>query len=172
MARAPAHWRPFLIGLAAAQLNFIIVVFFASYVSDEAISALTYAFLIAMLPVGVLGMAISTAVFPTLAQQADCPARHQYGPDQSHHGVQPAQAQPPPPEQGQDGQHGGGGVGNHMQACRIQVQVALGRMRPVTVFVPVVTIEIVVMIVPVVVVIAPSFAERYLSTALLLVEPA
>lgn len=61
---------PRVIGLAAAQLNFIIVVFFASYVSDEAISALTYAFLIAMLPVGVVGMAISTAVFPTLAQQA------------------------------------------------------------------------------------------------------
>ena len=47
---------PRVIGLAAAQLNFIIVVFFASYVSDEAISALTYAFLIAMLPVGVVGM--------------------------------------------------------------------------------------------------------------------
>ncbi|RLT28328.1 MAG: murein biosynthesis integral membrane protein MurJ [Chloroflexi bacterium] len=61
---------PRVIGLAAAQLNFITVVFFASYVSDEAISALTYAFLIAMLPVGVVGMAISTAVFPTLAQQA------------------------------------------------------------------------------------------------------
>jgi putative peptidoglycan lipid II flippase len=61
---------PRVIGLAAAQLNFVIVVFFASFVSDEAISALTYAFLIAMLPVGVIGMAISTAVFPTLAQQA------------------------------------------------------------------------------------------------------
>lgn len=61
---------PRVIGLAAAQLNFIVVLFFASFVSDEAISALTYAFLIAMLPVGVIGMAISTAVFPTLAQQA------------------------------------------------------------------------------------------------------
>ncbi|RLT35833.1 MAG: murein biosynthesis integral membrane protein MurJ [Chloroflexi bacterium] len=61
---------PRVIGLAAAQLNFIIVLFFASYVSDAAISALTYAFLIAMLPVGIIGMAISTAIFPTLAQQA------------------------------------------------------------------------------------------------------
>ncbi len=61
---------PRVIGLAAAQLNFVVVVFFASFVSDEAISALTYAFLIAMLPVGVIGMAISTAVFPTMAQQA------------------------------------------------------------------------------------------------------
>jgi putative peptidoglycan lipid II flippase len=61
---------PRIIGLAAVQLNFTVVVFFASFVSDEAISAITYAFLIAMLPVGVVGMAISTAVFPTLAQQA------------------------------------------------------------------------------------------------------
>lgn len=61
---------PRVIGLAAAQMNFIVVLFFASFVSDESISALTYAFLIAMLPVGVIGMAISTAVFPTLAQQA------------------------------------------------------------------------------------------------------
>jgi putative peptidoglycan lipid II flippase len=61
---------PRIIGLAAVQLNFTVVVFFASFVSDEAISAITYAFLIAMLPVGVIGMAISTAVFPTLAQQA------------------------------------------------------------------------------------------------------
>ena len=86
------HWRPSLdvasagvrevarlmgprvLGLAAAQLNFVVVIFFASFVSDRAISAITYAFLIAMLPVGVVGMAISTAIFPTLAEQA---ATHQ-----------------------------------------------------------------------------------------------
>lgn len=61
---------PRVIGLAAAQFNFVVVLFFASFVSDESISALTYAFLIAMLPVGIIGMAISTAIFPTLAQQA------------------------------------------------------------------------------------------------------
>lgn len=61
---------PRVVGLAATQFNFVVVVFFASFVSDEAISALNYAFLMAMLPVGVVGMAISTAVFPTLAQQA------------------------------------------------------------------------------------------------------
>jgi len=61
---------PRVVGLAATQFNFIVVVFFASFVSDEAISALNYAFLMAMLPVGVVGMAISTAVFPTMAQQA------------------------------------------------------------------------------------------------------
>jgi putative peptidoglycan lipid II flippase len=60
---------PRIIGLAAAQVNFIVVIFFASFVSDAAISAVNYAFLMAMLPVGVVGMAISTAVFPTLARQ-------------------------------------------------------------------------------------------------------
>lgn len=59
---------PRVLGLAASQLNFIAAIFFASFVSDEAISALNYAFLMMMMPVGVIGMAISTAVFPTLAQ--------------------------------------------------------------------------------------------------------
>ena len=61
---------PRVIGLAASQVNFLAVIFFASFVSDEAISAMNYAFLMMMLPVGVIGMAISTAVFPTLAQHA------------------------------------------------------------------------------------------------------
>ena len=59
---------PRVLGLAASQLNFLAAIFFASFVSDEAISALNYAFLMMMMPVGVVGMAISTAVFPTLAQ--------------------------------------------------------------------------------------------------------
>ena len=61
---------PRVIGLAASQVNFLAVIFFASFVSDEAISAMNYAFLMMMLPVGVIGMAISTAVFPTLTQHA------------------------------------------------------------------------------------------------------
>ena len=61
---------PRVVGLAAAQINFVVLIFFASFVSDGAISAVNYAFLMAMLPVGVVGMAISTAVFPTLAEQA------------------------------------------------------------------------------------------------------
>jgi putative peptidoglycan lipid II flippase len=61
---------PRVIGLAAAQLNLVIVLFFASFVSDQAISAVSYAFLVMMLPVAVVGMAISTATFPLLAQQA------------------------------------------------------------------------------------------------------
>ena len=61
---------PRMLGLAAAQVNFVVIMIFASFVSDAAISATNYAFLMAMLPVGVIGMAISTAVFPTLAQRA------------------------------------------------------------------------------------------------------
>lgn len=61
---------PRVVGLAAAQINFLVIIFFASFVSDEAISAMNYAFLMMMLPVGVIGMAISTAVFPTLAAHA------------------------------------------------------------------------------------------------------
>jgi len=61
---------PRVVGLAAAQVNLLVIIFFASFVSDEAISAVNYAFLMMMLPVGVIGMAISTAVFPTLAAHA------------------------------------------------------------------------------------------------------
>ncbi|MEX1255571.1 MAG: murein biosynthesis integral membrane protein MurJ [Dehalococcoidia bacterium] len=80
--RAIARWRdaavrevgrlmgPRIIGLAAFQFGLIVTVFFASTVSDEAISAVTYAWLIVMTPLGLFGMAISTAVFPTMAEQA------------------------------------------------------------------------------------------------------
>ncbi len=61
---------PRTLGLAAAQLNFLVTIFFASQISDEAISAVNYAWLIVMMPLGLFGMAISTAVFPTLAEQA------------------------------------------------------------------------------------------------------
>ncbi|MGD0765859.1 MAG: murein biosynthesis integral membrane protein MurJ, partial [Dehalococcoidia bacterium] len=61
---------PRALGLAAAQLNFLVTIFFASQVSDDAISAVNYAWLIAMMPLGLFGMAISTAVFPTLAEHA------------------------------------------------------------------------------------------------------
>ena len=61
---------PRVLGLGAFQLNFVVLTFFASTVSDQAISAVNYAWLLMMAPLGVFGMAISTAVFPTLAEQA------------------------------------------------------------------------------------------------------
>jgi putative peptidoglycan lipid II flippase len=61
---------PRVLGLAAVQFNLIVTIFFASLVSDDAISAVNYAWLIMMTPLGLFGMAISTAVFPTMAEQA------------------------------------------------------------------------------------------------------
>ena len=62
---------PRTIGLAAAQLNFFVTtIFFASLVGDDAISAITYAWLLATLPLALFGMAISTAAFPEMAEQA------------------------------------------------------------------------------------------------------
>ena len=61
---------PRIVGLAAFQFNLLITMFFASTVSDEAISAVNFAWLVMMAPLGLFGMAISTAVFPTLAEQA------------------------------------------------------------------------------------------------------
>ncbi len=60
---------PRVLGLAAAQVNFVIAVFFASKVSTDAVVNLNYAVLIAGLPLAVFGMTISTAIFPTLAEQ-------------------------------------------------------------------------------------------------------
>jgi putative peptidoglycan lipid II flippase len=60
---------PRVVGLAAAQLNFVVTIFFASKVGTAEISDLNYAWLLAQLPLAVFGMAISTAVFPRLAGQ-------------------------------------------------------------------------------------------------------
>ncbi len=60
-----------VLGLAATQVNFyFIAIFFASRLEAGAISALTFAWLIVMTLLGVIGMSISTAAFPTLAEQA------------------------------------------------------------------------------------------------------
>ncbi len=61
---------PRVIGLGAYHLNFIIATFFASTVGAGAISAVNYAWLVVMMPLGLFGMAISTAAFPRMAEQA------------------------------------------------------------------------------------------------------
>jgi putative peptidoglycan lipid II flippase len=62
---------PRVLGLAAAQVNFYFIgIFFASTLTAGAISGLSFAWLIVMTPLGLIGMAISTAAFPTLAEQA------------------------------------------------------------------------------------------------------
>jgi putative peptidoglycan lipid II flippase len=61
---------PRVVGLAAFHLNFVIATFFASTQGPGSISAVNYAWLIVMMPLGLFGMAISTAVFPRMAEQA------------------------------------------------------------------------------------------------------
>jgi putative peptidoglycan lipid II flippase len=61
---------PRVIGLAAFHLNFVVATFFASTLVTGSISAINYAWLIVMTPLGLFGMAISTAVFPRMAEQA------------------------------------------------------------------------------------------------------
>ncbi|HJP41761.1 MAG TPA: murein biosynthesis integral membrane protein MurJ [Dehalococcoidia bacterium] len=59
---------PRVFGLGAAQMNFVITTFFASRVDDRAIANISYAWVIAQLPLALFGMALSTAMFPRLAE--------------------------------------------------------------------------------------------------------
>lgn len=61
---------PRMLGLAAAQINLIALTFFGSLVGDSSISALNFAWLLLMFPVGLFGMSLATAIFPTLAERA------------------------------------------------------------------------------------------------------
>ncbi|HKS91562.1 MAG TPA: murein biosynthesis integral membrane protein MurJ [Tepidiformaceae bacterium] len=61
---------PRIVGLAAAQVNFLITIYFGSKLAPGTISNLTYAWLLAGLPLALFGMAFSTAVFPRLADHA------------------------------------------------------------------------------------------------------
>jgi putative peptidoglycan lipid II flippase len=61
---------PRVVGLAAAQVNFLVTIYFASKVGSSTISNLNYAWLLAGLPLALFGMALSTAVFPRLASHA------------------------------------------------------------------------------------------------------
>jgi len=61
---------PRMVGLAAFQINLIVLTFFGSFVGDSAISALNFAMTILLFPVGVFGMSLAMAIFPTLAERA------------------------------------------------------------------------------------------------------
>lgn len=60
---------PRAIGLAVSQINFLVTVYLASGIGGG-ISSLRYAWQLTLLPLGVFAMAISTAVFPSLAEQS------------------------------------------------------------------------------------------------------
>lgn len=61
---------PRVLGMAAAQGNFIIATVLASNLQAGSLAALNYAWALMMMPLGVFGMAISTAFFPALAETA------------------------------------------------------------------------------------------------------
>ncbi len=58
---------PRVIGLAAAQVNFLVTIYFGSKLAQGTIANLNYAWITAQLPTALFGMALSTAVFPRLA---------------------------------------------------------------------------------------------------------
>ncbi|HVC34514.1 MAG TPA: murein biosynthesis integral membrane protein MurJ [Chloroflexota bacterium] len=59
---------PRAVGLAVAQVNFLVTLVLASRIRGG-ISSLNYAWQLTLLPLGIFAMAISTAVFPALAEQ-------------------------------------------------------------------------------------------------------
>lgn len=61
---------PRVLGMAAAQGNFLIATLLASNLGEGSLAALNYAWALMMMPLGVFGMAISTAFFPALAETA------------------------------------------------------------------------------------------------------
>lgn len=61
---------PRVLGLAVVQLNFLINTNLASRLGEGAVSALNYAWLLMLLPLGVFAQSIATAAFPTFAAQA------------------------------------------------------------------------------------------------------
>jgi putative peptidoglycan lipid II flippase len=61
---------PRTLGTAIAQINFVVNNSLASTMGEGAISAITYAWLLMLLPQGVFAQAVGTAAFPTFAAQA------------------------------------------------------------------------------------------------------
>jgi putative peptidoglycan lipid II flippase len=60
---------PRVLALAVVQINFIVITNLASGMGEGAISALSFAWLLMLLPVGVLAQAVATAAFPTFSAQ-------------------------------------------------------------------------------------------------------
>ena len=60
---------PRTFGLAAVQINFLVNTILASALPAGGIAALSYAWRLMLLPVGVVGQSLGTAVFPTLSSQ-------------------------------------------------------------------------------------------------------
>src|SRR5262245_8057224 len=61
---------PRIVGLAAVQLNRLVIVALASTTGEGSVSALNYAWLVTMMPVGIFGIAIGQAIFPRMSATA------------------------------------------------------------------------------------------------------
>jgi putative peptidoglycan lipid II flippase len=61
---------PRMLGLAAGQLNFIVSTVLASGLPEGSITAYNYAFQLSQIPVGVLGVSVAIALFPSLSRDA------------------------------------------------------------------------------------------------------
>ena len=61
---------PRMLGLAAGQLNFIVSTILASGLPAGSVTAYNYAFQLSQIPVGVLGVSVAVALFPTLSRDA------------------------------------------------------------------------------------------------------
>jgi putative peptidoglycan lipid II flippase len=61
---------PRMLGLAAGQLNFLVSTVLASGLPEGSLTAYNYAFQLSQLPVGVIGVSIAVALFPTLSHDA------------------------------------------------------------------------------------------------------
>ncbi len=61
---------PRFLGLAAGQVNLIVSTALASGLAAGSVTAFTYAFQLSQLPVGIIGVSIAVALFPTLSRDA------------------------------------------------------------------------------------------------------
>ena len=61
---------PRMLGLAAGQLNFLVSTILASTLIAGSLTAYNYAFQLSQLPVGIIGVSVAIALFPTMSQDA------------------------------------------------------------------------------------------------------
>ena len=61
---------PRLLGLAAGQVNFVASTILASNLGVGAVTAYNYAYQLSQIPVGVLGVSVAIAIFPTFSRDA------------------------------------------------------------------------------------------------------
>jgi putative peptidoglycan lipid II flippase len=61
---------PRMLGLAAGQLNFLVSTILASGLATGSLTVYNYAFQLSQLPVGIIGVSVAIALFPTMSRDA------------------------------------------------------------------------------------------------------